>query len=128
MNILAFPISYLFWHYSKALKNIFGIFSNFFWSIYNFFSISLLLKTFFTPWHRLDVERTKKNSFEDFIGTIIVNTLMRLVGMMIRFFIIIFYIIATLFLFVFEIIFFIAWLLLPGIVIGLIYNGLSKII
>lgn len=128
MNILAFPISYLFWHYTKALKNIFGIFSNFFWATYNFFSIPTIFKTFFSPWRKLDVTHDKKSGFGDLVGTFIVNTLMRIVGMLTRLVLIIIYIFCTLVVLATEIVFLICWILLPAIVIWLICAGLLKII
>ena len=42
---------YLVWHYSKAIKLIVNIVSNFLWFVYHFFSVSVLSSTFFSPLH-----------------------------------------------------------------------------
>lgn len=124
---MSFIFSYISWHYSKAFLNIFGIFSNFFWATYRFFSISLLLKTFFSPWRRLDVSYTKKFDPGEFFGSLIVNTLMRLVGMFMRLVVILIGIICLLVLFVFEIAFFLFWIILPAIIIWLFYVGIKAL-
>ncbi|MCX6702015.1 MAG: hypothetical protein NTX96_02355 [Candidatus Zambryskibacteria bacterium] len=123
---MSFIFSYLYWHYSKAFLNIWGIFSNFLWATYRFFSIPLLLKTFFYPWHHLDDSYSKKLDVQDFFGTLITNTLMRLVGMFIRLIVICIGIICLFFVFIFEIIFFLIWIILPVTIVWFIYIGILK--
>jgi hypothetical protein len=123
-----FLASYISWHYSKAFLNIYGIFLNFLWATYRFFSIPLLFKTFFAPWHHLDSQYGKNLGFENFFGTVIVNTLMRLVGMFIKTGVLGAGIICLFLIFVLEIIFFLIWIALPILIVWLFYTGIMKIV
>ena len=125
---MSFILSYISWHYSNAFLNIYGIFSNFLWTIYRFFSIPLLLKTFFYPWHRLDISYAKKLDLGEYFGTFVVNTLMRLVGMIVRLIVIFIGIVCLFLAFVFEIAFLLFWFVLPLVIIWLFYTGISKIL
>lgn len=124
---MSFIFSYLFWHYTKALKNIFGIFANFLWVTYRFFSLPLLFRTFFSPWRRLGSQYESTLDIGEFFGTLIVNTLMRIVGMFIRFFTILLGILSLILIIIAGIGFFIVWILLPFIIVWLFYKGVIKI-
>ncbi|HBD24602.1 MAG: hypothetical protein A2566_02675 [Candidatus Zambryskibacteria bacterium RIFOXYD1_FULL_40_13] len=124
---MSFIFSYLSWHYSKAFLNIYGIFSNFFWMIYRFFSLPLLFKTFFSPWRHLDDQYTKKLDIQEFFSTLIVNTLMRLVGMFFKLVVILVAIVFIIVMSVVEAVTFLVWLLLPVVIVWLIYSGITKI-
>jgi hypothetical protein len=54
------------------------------WFFYHFFSISILLQTFFSPFQRLSESSGKGLDIERMAETLVVNTLMRAVGMFIR--------------------------------------------
>jgi hypothetical protein len=125
---MSFIFSYLSWHYSKALKNIWGISLNFLWVTYRFFSMSLLFRTFFSPWRRLDDSYGKKFDAGQFFGTFVVNTLMRLVGMCVRFVMIFIGFISLVLVLIAEIAFLVVWLTLPVNIVWLIYTGIIKII
>jgi hypothetical protein len=46
--------SYVRWHYTDAIQNIWGIITNFIWFFFHFFSVPLLSKNLFepfAPWH-----------------------------------------------------------------------------
>ena len=105
--------SYLIWHYSEALKDITRVWTNFLWFISNFFSLPLLFKTFFAPWKRIEEKRPRGFSLEIIAEVVIANTLMRFVGAVIRFGVVVVGIVAILFVFWFGIFFFVLWLLLP---------------
>lgn len=82
--MLAFVPQYLFWHYTRALREMFAVFGNFFWFLYHFFSIPLLLKTFFSPFERLGEEYKKGLNMEALLGTFVINMVMRIVGIVVR--------------------------------------------
>ena len=83
-TLLAFIPQYLLWHYTRALREMFSVFGNFMWFLYNYFSIPLLVKTFFSPFERLGEEYKKGLNIEAMLGTFVINTIMRIVGVVMR--------------------------------------------
>lgn len=118
---LALPY-YLSWHYTTALYDMIGIWRNFFYFIYNFFSISLLLRTLFSPWHRIKESYAK---IEDFFGNLVVNTLMRLVGAVIRMVFIVMGTVSLLLCLIFGVAAFIFWLVLPFLLVYTFFQGIN---
>lgn len=84
MNILKILPSYILWHYSVSLIDFFGVFRNLLWAEYRLFSIPTLLKTIFDPWHRLDEKYKQGLDLESFMETFILNTIMRIIGFIMR--------------------------------------------
>ena len=119
---LALPY-YLMWHYSVVYSDMKNIWKNFFVFLFNFFSVSTLLRTLFSPWHR--IAEGYDLSFDRLIGTLIVNLLMRAVGVFIRGVFILFWGVSTLFCFIFGLLFFIVWTLLPFILILSVLEGVN---
>lgn len=76
--------SYFAWHYGRAFADIFHIWMNFLWFVFNFFSISALIETFFDPWKRMGESYPRGFDIAGVISTFVVNTLMRAVGIMVR--------------------------------------------
>ena len=119
---------YLIWHYTEALADWWRIVSNFIWFFFHMFSISLLLRTLFSPFKRMREERKKGGlKFEDWGGAIIINLLMRLIGSLVRSVIIIAGIIFIIFIIFIGATAFLLWLILPALVIFLIIFGLSQL-
>jgi hypothetical protein len=126
MNLLLIFPRYLIWHYSGAFGDIFGLFGNFTWFLYNYFSIGLLFGTLFSPWKRLarDVYGPKPS----FFSNLAVNLLMRISGFFVR--------LATIAIGIFSIValFFIllavlmAWFFLPAIFALLIILAIGQLI
>lgn len=114
---------YFFWHYTLAFADIVRIWRNFLWFFYNFFSIGLLSKTFFSPLERLQEKYAGDFDIAEFISTIAVNVIMRIVGAILRFFIILVGLVTLLATLAFGIIFFLLWLILPAIVPVLFFWG-----
>ncbi len=81
-------IDYIEWHYTSALKRIFHVWSNFFWFLVAFFSITQLLKSLFSPWKRITEDRGRTFSFEDLAGYVIIGLISRIIGFIMRFFVI----------------------------------------
>jgi len=129
MALFAFPIEYFVWHYGEGLRDFFRVFGNFLWAVYNFFSIPLLLRTFFMPWRRLQEEK-KQQGFhaEEFFGNIIVNIIMRLVGMLVRLVTLIIGAAIIIIIFCASIVSLVVWLTLPLVVAVLFVFGLTLII
>jgi len=127
MNFLLIIPYYLSWHYSQGLLDYFRIWKNLIWFLWNFFSIKILIRTFFTPFERLQEKYTGGLDMESLAASIIVTTLMRVVGMLARTVIIIFGLITLTTFTLAGFIGIFIWLLLPMIILGLIVVSIIAI-
>jgi len=118
---------YFSWHYSRALAGMFVVWSNFLWFIYNFFSIPLLIKTWISPWKRMQERYRGGLDLNNLFETVIVNVLMRIVGFFMRTIVIGMGLIFLLALIAFGAVFFILWLFFPMLIVFLALLGLAKI-
>jgi hypothetical protein len=122
-------ILYIVWHYTRALYDLFAIWSDGLRFILHFFSISLLLRTFFSPWRRLHEEnRGGLLNISDFIAAKTVNLIMRCVGMVMRLLVISAGLIAFAVFFGMGIFMFFCWLFLPLGVAALSVVGVSYLL
>lgn len=120
--IFVFP-TYLAWHYTKGIKEFWHVWYKLECFVFRFFSINLLLKTFSAPFERLDENYKKGINVEDFVSTFIVNSIMRVVGMIMRSFLIIFALVILFLGVLASVILFIIWLVLPIFSAGLMILG-----
>ncbi len=84
MRSLLFLPYYIHWHYRRAVKGIADLTFNFIWFWWHFFSIGLMLKTLFSPWQRLHETKHKTLDLEEISSVFLINTVMRLVGFVVR--------------------------------------------
>jgi len=127
MSQRSFIISYFAWHYSRAFAESWNTCTNYIWAVWHFFSVPILLRTFFAPWHKMDVQYGKGLSVENFFGPLIVNTLMRLLGMVLRTIIILLGLVCIVAIFLLGIVFTVVWIFLPIIIVWLVWQGILKI-
>jgi len=113
MNFLSIIPYYLSWHYSQGILGYFNLWKNFLWFLWNFFSIKILLRTFFQPFKRLKEKYHGGLDVENFLSTLIITTIMRLVGMVLRAVIIVIGIVVVVIFIVGGLLGFLAWLVLP---------------
>jgi hypothetical protein len=122
---------YIGWHYGRALGQFFRVWFNFLWFFIHFFSIPLHLKTLFSPWHRLSGGEYKRGGIlspEVFFESLIVNTLMRLVGFVARIVVIALGLIAIIASLIGGVIVFVFWIVAPLAILLVALKGLSLII
>jgi len=81
--------------------------------VFSFFSIEALFNTLFAPWKRLGQTYSGGFDIEDFFGSIIINTLMRLLGFSIRFIVILLGLASTLIVGLLEVCLICIWILMP---------------
>ncbi|MCC7004901.1 hypothetical protein IT397_03225, partial [Candidatus Nomurabacteria bacterium] len=124
MNILRLVPYYFKWHYGRAFIDIYSVSENFIWFLYNFFSIELLLQTFFTPWKRMKERYKGGLRIGNFLATLFINTLMRIIGMLMRTFVIIFGIASIILFVLLTLAFYIFWIILPIFLITFFVAGL----
>lgn len=118
---------YILWHYTKAWQDLFRVIGNYLWFVGNYFSINLLLGTLFSPWRRMAIVGGKGTS-DSFLGALLINTFMRVVGFLMRSITIL---VGAFVLFVcitLSCALIIVWLLLPVIVFFMFFAGLGQII
>ncbi len=121
-------IYYVRWHYGKAIVDYINIVRNFVWFFYNFFSLPLMVRTLFAPFRRLGESYEGKGlHFEAFFTALTVNTLMRLVGFVMRTLLIIVGLLFILLTIVAGTLFFFIWLLAPLLLLFLIIYGVELI-
>jgi len=111
-------LAYAKWHYGRGLREFFGVAGNFLWFVSNFFSFKLLLKTWFAPWKRLGENYEGGLDIKAFASTLVVNTLMRLVGFVTKTIVLavgfVSYVLAAIFSFFVLVI----WVLAPALLLG----------
>jgi len=123
MRALLIAPYYIQWHYSKALLGVSNITGNFVWFLWHFFSVGVLLQTFFDPWQRIHEERKRGLDIEGWLSTFLINIVMRGVGMLIRLIFILLGIVSMAFVAVSGVVVFLAWLVLPVlIIVGIIFS------
>ncbi len=83
MNFLFFFWEYVGWHYGKALSEFIEVWKNIIWFLYHFFSMPLLVRTLFSPYRRLEVHE-RHIGLEERMSNLVANTLMRLLGFVLR--------------------------------------------
>lgn len=108
---------YLVWHYGRALVLMFKNFKNFLFFVPRFFSIGLLLKTFFSPFQRLREKPSGELDIGNFLSVITVNMISRLFGLIIRSLVIAIGMLSILMTLLILIFIFIIWLILPPLLI-----------
>ena len=125
MLIGTLPLAYLGWHYSLALKDLTRIYRNLVVFVYHFFSLPVLVKTFFAPWRRLG-ERYRPGSYpQAWLETLILNTIMRLVGIIARLALMVVGLVALGLAVVLGLLSYLVWLALPWLIAILFLTGLK---
>ena len=127
MNFLLVIGNYLKWHYSKAIYNVFSIWKNISFFVFNFFSIKSLLVNYFSPWKRLSENYPKFINIKEYLSTLLINIIMRIVGIVLRSFMLILGILCYL-IFLFTLPFLIIiWFIFPFLILYLIIVGVILI-
>lgn len=123
------PLAYYYfrWHYSMAVSDLVRIVGNFLWFFYEFFSIPLLLKTLFVPFHRLNEAPKKGFHVGAWFEAFIVTSLMRLVGALLRILLVVFGIFFLALTVVVGSAVLITWVLAPLFLTFLVASGVTLI-
>ena len=115
--------SWISWHFYEKPKFLMQVWQNFISFGSNFFSIPLLLKTFFSPWHRYNWSYPKGFDIGGFLNTFISNVFSRFIGAICRFILIIAGILFQIFILVAGSIIIFVWVCLPVLLLaGLLFS------
>ena len=115
-NIIAMWFS---WHFYEAPKFLIGVWQNYIFFVSNYFSLPLLLATFFSPWRRYAWRYPRGFDIGEYYKVFISNIFSRIIGAMMRFVFIVLGIMAQIFTIITGLIIILFWVLIPLIIIGL---------
>jgi len=119
-NIL---FQYLTWHYVDQVRGILLAWKNFLRFNLNYFSISLLLKTLFSHWRKYQWSYGRGFDIKRYAEVFFSNLISRVIGAIIRFFLILIGVAAEIFIVLAGIIVFLGWLLLPVLLLAGLWFG-----
>lgn len=126
MTAFQLPLSYLRWHYALAWSDLLRLYRNLAWFLWNFFSISLLLRTLLSPWRRLR-EGARKDA-GGLLGSLIMNTILRFIGFLARIATIAFGLASLVLLTIAYAAFLALWPFLPLVAVACVLAGLFGLI
>lgn len=114
---------YFKWHYGRGFDELISIAKNFFGFLIHFFSFKLLLKTLFSPWKRIAEYYERGLHIESLLETLLVNLIMRALGLISRLAIIFLGLISIIVLLILSFASFIIWLLMPLVLLGFMLSA-----
>ncbi|MBZ9572150.1 hypothetical protein KJA15_02375 [Patescibacteria group bacterium] len=119
-NIL---VQYLTWHFFNQSKVILKVWKNLLLFNSNYFSIPLLIKTFFSHWRKYTWQYPRGLDIPKYLETFFSNLISRILGAIMRSALIFIGIFIEIFLIFFGAILFLLWLISPFLLIFGIYYG-----
>ena len=108
------------WHFYEMPQFLFSVWKNYLFFMANFFSVSLLLSTLFSPWRRHAWKYPRGFDIGEYYKVFISNLFSRFMGVLMRIVLIIVGIIAQIFVVIAGIIIMVFLVLMPFIAIGLV--------
>ncbi len=112
------------WYYTRGVRDLFALWLNFVWFVNHFFSLPLLMRTFFNPWKRM-TDGYRLGGFEEIAGTFVLNITSRIFGACIRLFLIIGGVCALILMTVILFFVVVGWLCLPIFISAAIIYGVA---
>lgn len=125
---IAVFFNYVGWLYSAGIKEYLIAWANFHWFLFHFFSIDILLRTMFAPWHRMREQGGRGLDIEAMLARTAVNLILRAVGLVVRSALIVAGLVSEIILFITAFSVFIVFILSPILVPLLIMSGLLLVI
>jgi hypothetical protein len=119
-NILS---QWLIFYFFDAPKGILKAWRNFLLFNLNYFSVNLLIKTLFSYWRNYRWAYPRGFEVGQYLEALAGNFISRILGAIMRIFLIVFGLVTEFFLFIAAIITFLGWFILPILAVILIYNG-----
>lgn len=121
-------LSGILWHYTKAYKEIFILWKRSLWFVFHLFSISDLTRTLFLPWQQLGERYQGGFHLGKWLESLAVNMLMRLVGIIVRSFVIVIGLCITLIVCIAFVAVYILWTCVPFILVFLFITSLRLLL
>ena len=127
MNMLLFFPYYVKWHYGQGTKDLFATLGRLVAFVFGWFSVTFLLQTLFSPWKRLGSGYQAGFHPEEFFSSLLVNTIMRIVGFFIRAVVVLLGLIVTVVTVLSSIALVLIWILYPFVLAFLIVLVIENI-
>jgi len=116
------------WRFLEMPREILKVWKNHLAFNLRFFSVPLLIKTFFAPWRKYEMSYGKGLDPGRFLEAIFSNLIFRTIGAVMRFFLIVFGIVSEILIFAVGLLVFLFWFVLPLFLIFLLSFGMLLII
>jgi len=116
---------FLEWYFVDQSLLILKAWKNYLRFNFEYFSIPLLLKTFFSPWRRYAWSYGRGFNFKRYLDALVSNAIFRVLGAVLRLFLIIIGTILEIAVFLAGMVIFIFWIFLPFIIISMFILGLQ---
>lgn len=114
---MIFILEYFYWHFAEIPKRIIRLFSSLIWFGAYFFSVEYCLKTIFSPWKKTAWGYAKGLDIGKHLETLFSNLISRIIGFIMKIFIIIAWIFYEVLIILFGILVFLFWIGLPFLVV-----------
>ncbi|MBZ1348523.1 MAG: hypothetical protein KYQ20_02075 [Candidatus Nealsonbacteria bacterium] len=118
---------WFFWQFFEMPKNILKAWRNFLLFNLNYFSIALLLKTFFSPWRKYKLGYPRGFRFSKYLEVFFSNLISRVLGALVRIVLIIAGLLAQVFIIFAGAIIFFGWIVLPFLLVAGFLFGIRLI-
>ena len=120
--------NYLIWHYTKGFKELLINWGHILYFTIHYFSVPNLLLTLLSPWKRMDEGSQHTINPGAIMEHVIFNSIMRVVGLLVRSITIVIGLIATAAVIVGGITFACIWIILPPFLVALVVVGVKFIV
>ena len=115
---------YFIWHYGRAIRDLTKIYRQLIIFVFNFFSVSILVNSYFAPWRRMGEDYPDKSVDPfDYLSTFTVNLIMRCVGIFMRTVVIVMGMVGTILVILSYPLVLLIWLILPFGVVVVFFIG-----
>jgi len=125
MGMVNLKISYVLWHYKTGMADLARAWKDILIFVINFFSLPHLFATLATPYRRLSEKGGSGFNPRELLSRLFVNTVMRIVGFVIRLVIITIGVFAVLIVLTLAPLLFIFWLAAPLLILVLFLFGIA---
>lgn len=113
---------WMLWQFYEMPRFLLQVWQNYMMFATNFFSVPLLLKTFFSPWRRYNWRYPRGFDLVEFFNTLISNIFSRILGASMRIVLIIIGVLLQIFVAIAGLIVFVGWILIPfAVIAGLLF-------
>ena len=121
-------IQYIEWHFVDTPRGILRAWKNCLKFNLNYWSVILLIKTFFSHWRRYRYSYGKGFDFKRYFEVFTFNIISRVLGMILRSVLIIIGLASEIFVFLAGAIIFLFWLILPILIILSLWFGIKALL